>query len=744
MGAVGWIRKDCSDEELLQRMELIRDYIQRNRAEQLEGERQAVAHLRQEHSGESRKVLVVDDEVHNLELLCTILGGEEAGGEWSSEWSQLAALTDGAVRTPQQPEISFEVVTALQGEEAVAAVEQAERAASPFAVALIDMRMPPGIDGLETARQIRQRSPAIEIVLITAYSDYSLQQIQQVLGRNFSFMGKPYNPDSVLQRVVEGCEKWSSGAQIKESHRALLNLAGDMEQEIVRRKQVERQLEQASRTKDEFLSSMSHELRTPLTTMIGYSEVLSEEHEIPLRYREMAESSLLAGKTLLQLVNDILDMSKIRAGKFALNVQPFDLRKVVTDVTDLMRVFDSQKGVVVERVITPELESDLGHCWMGDEMRISQILFNLLSNALKFSEPNGVVTLRLSPPPSTGGRVAPGVRRFQLEVVDHGVGMSEAVQARLFQPFEQADSSTARRFGGTGLGLFICKQLSNMMGGEIEVTSREGEGSTFTLVLPLQQSDIVVEKPVEGAPRRLEVPALQGSVLLAEDTVQLQRLTTMLVEKSGAKVMLASNGLEALELGLQHHFDLVLMDVQMPEMDGIEATRLLRVRGVETPIIALTGNVMPQHREIFESAGGNGLIPKPIQRDQLYQILAHYLQPAEEQMAAPAEPEVVESVEAAESVESAEEDLSDLLSVEDMQVFWDYVDESHAILLQARQQCDREQLRKTAHAIKGMGAPYGKPGMSRAADQLQNLALTGDETVLDEAVERLLSTMTRG
>ncbi|MBT3198022.1 MAG: response regulator, partial [Gammaproteobacteria bacterium] len=435
--------------------------------------------------------------------------------------------------------------------------------------------MPPGIDELETAKQLRQVSPFIEIIILTAYSDYSLENIRQVLGANFTFLGKPYTSDEVFQRVIEGCARWGSSKKMHGAHTALLNLAEDMQQEIVRRKETEKELESANEAKDSFFSSMSHELRTPLTTIIGYNELILEELTLPDKYQNMLENILLAGKTLLQLVNDILDMSKIRVGKFELHDQPFDLYKVVNEISELMQVNALSKGCTLQLEVSEVVQPQLKKQWIGDEMRISQILFNLLSNAIKFSDGNKVV-LRLGISSISSISVS-GFYNFELQVQDFGVGISSEVQARLFTPFEQAASTTSSRFGGTGLGLYIAHQLVEMMGGNVQVESQERVGSTFTVHLPLKSTDLDVEVKSSPSQRgKNSVPQLEGTVLMAEDTIQLQRLQKLLVEKTGVRVETVNNGVEALKLGKSGHYQLILMDMQMPKMDGIEATRRLR------------------------------------------------------------------------------------------------------------------------------------------------------------------------
>jgi CheY-like chemotaxis protein/anti-sigma regulatory factor (Ser/Thr protein kinase) len=258
---------------------------------------------------------------------------------------------------------------------------------------------------------------------------------------------------------------------------------------------------------------------------------------------------------------------------------------------------------------------------LGDLNRIGQILINLLGNALKFTE-QGRVTLRIS----TAQRE--GREWLHLDVEDQGIGIAPEVQQRLFQPFEQADNSISRRFGGTGLGLHISRSLAELMGGRIEVESREGEGACFTLILPLKREPRSAQQPQDAAVATESLPLhFEGKVLMAEDTVELQVLIKRIVAGYGPEVTVASNGREAVELWQQGAFDLVLMDMQMPEVDGVEATRQLRALGCKTPIIALTANVMQKHRELFTAAGGDGFLPKPLEREKLQRVLNRYLQP---------------------------------------------------------------------------------------------------------------------
>ncbi len=366
----------------------------------------------------------------------------------------------------------------------------------------------------------------------------------------------------------------------------------------------------AMQAKDDFLATMSHELRTPLASIIGNSQLLGK-HQLEEEAQELLHTIEVAGRDQLALVNDILDMSKIESGKFTVEDSDYDL---VSLVQDLQRTFSArarEHGLVlqVEQQVTPN------HLLTGDLQRIRQILMNLLGNALKFTE-QGTITLGV-------GKVE---GRLQFVVEDSGIGMSQETVSRLFQRFEQADGSISRRFGGSGLGLYISQNLARLMGGTIEVESEVDKGSRFRLSLPWRESDKALKRE---QPSRRDTGAsqsqLRGSVLIAEDTPMLQILERRILEANGLTVTIAGNGEEAVELARSEPFDLILMDMQMPIMDGIEATRRLREEGNQIPVVALTANVMQKHREAFEAAGCNDFLGKPIDQKLLLETLSPYL-----------------------------------------------------------------------------------------------------------------------
>ena len=370
--------------------------------------------------------------------------------------------------------------------------------------------------------------------------------------------------------------------------------------------------EAANRSKSEFLASMSHEIRTPMNGVIGMIGLLlgtrldDKQHTYAKTARDCAES-------LLSIVNDILDVSKLEAGKIALESVDFRLDALVQSVSSLLMPRAREKGLEFSVEIAPEA----GGNFTGDPTRIRQILLNLAGNAVKFTDKGGVRML-VSAPCQAGGLYV-----LSFEVIDTGIGISEQARSRLFQKFSQADSSITRRFGGSGLGLAICKQLVDLMGGTIGVSSTPGVGSRFRFEIPLQltasgATDIAAS--AASAPRHdLEKPS-HLRVLLAEDNEINQQIAVALLSDAGHQVDVAKNGIEALQAAQRAQYDIVLMDIQMPEMDGVQAATRIRALAPpagEVPIIALTAHAMASARDMCLAAGMDDYISKPFDAAEL-------------------------------------------------------------------------------------------------------------------------------
>ena len=359
----------------------------------------------------------------------------------------------------------------------------------------------------------------------------------------------------------------------------------------------------ASQAKTDFLAAMSHELRTPMNAVLGAAELLGRTD---MNEEQRGHLEILAdgGKILMHVLNDVLDLAKIEAGKLLIDPVTADLHDLVRRCAAVWESRAGDKGLDLELIISPQAPRYV----VIDALRIGQIVFNLVSNSLKFTE-TGRVTLRLDVEEVSAERTL-----LRLQVSDTGIGMSADTLSRLFSAFQQADGSISRRFGGAGLGLSISKKLAEMMGGTISAESAEGEGSTFTLSLPVQ---VATHHEVD-APQPAEMtdelrPGLR--ILVAEDNPSNQRIIDYFLRPIGADVTIVGDGQQALEALSISPFDLVLMDMQMPVMDGLEATRRLRASGgvnARIPVLALTANVMEAQRQACFDAGMTGHIAKPI------------------------------------------------------------------------------------------------------------------------------------
>lgn len=365
----------------------------------------------------------------------------------------------------------------------------------------------------------------------------------------------------------------------------------------------------AEKAKDEFFSKMSHELRTPLNAINGFSSILKRELKEEKQQRYL-QYILDSSKHLIELINDILDLSKLNSGNFKLDIHKVDLYH---DMESLLHRFE---GNLESSKITfhKELESSIEVTLYADWLRISQIITNIISNAIKFTPQNGDIFFRASYENA----------HLKFSIKDSGIGMSPDVLERVFKPFEQADSSTTRRYGGTGLGLSIVSNLVGQMNATMNVTSKEGEGTLFEFSIPLQAQKA---KPKgHRAIERSDSDKLFGHILVAEDNKTNQLLVKLLLEEFGLTCTIAKDGQEALEIYPKENFDAVLMDENMPRMNGIEAFKeIRRLYGDKTPVIALTANVMKGDRERFLEVGMSGFIPKPIDEQELYKTLQSLL-----------------------------------------------------------------------------------------------------------------------
>jgi PAS domain S-box-containing protein len=485
--------------------------------------------------------------------------------------------------------------------------------------------------------------------------------------------------------------------------------------------------EAASRTKSAFVANMSHEIRTPLNAILGLTHLAQREASEPAQRKRLGKVSN-AAQHLLGILNDILDFSKIEAGKLVLessNLAPAD---ILANTRNLIIERAEAKGLPIDIEIDPHLPAVV----RGDTMRLQQILLNFLSNAVKFTA-QGRITLaaRLLQRSGTG-------LYMHCEVRDTGIGIPPEIQARLFSPFEQADSSTTRRFGGTGLGLAISLRLAEAMGGAIGVSSKPGQGSTFWFTARLEEASTnplpILPRPIQH--HEYQVAALHAGahILLAEDNPTNEEVATELLECAGMQVTVARDGAQALTLASRQHFDLVLMDMQMPVMDGLEATR--RIRALpgwsDIPILAMTANAFGDDRSACISAGMNDHVPKPVNPEVLFTALLHWLSADSSAPQPPGIPKhITQSQPGMASVDlSTIPGLNLELGLKSVRGRMDSYQrlltnfanshlEDFQHITSKLAANDQNEARRLAHSIKGAAATLGAVAIQRAASALE-------------------------
>ena len=503
--------------------------------------------------------------------------------------------------------------------------------------------------------------------------------------------------------------------------------------------------ESANQAKSRFLAGMSHEIRTPMTAILGYADLLMDPKINASAQNNYAAVIRRNGEHLLTLINDILDLSKIEAGKLAIEMRRCSVVSLLADVASVARPRAEQHGIT----LAVEYAGAMPETILTDGNRLRQAVINLAGNAVKFTE-RGSVRIVTSFLPAW----REGCPAVQIQVIDTGIGIRADVLPRLFQPFSQGDDGVSRKFGGTGLGLAISRQIAQMLGGELTVASVWGQGSVFTLIVPTGDLEgiAMLAQPAEAIrdvarQASLSPPTtLEGlRVLLAEDGVDNRELIEMVLRKVGAHVVSVENGRLAVEKAEAEPFDVILMDINMPEMDGLEATRQLRSRGYERPILALTANAMAGDSQQCREAGCNEHLTKPIDRGRLIRAIARFVgraTPQEQTSPSPALDILAGDEETTVSRYANDPDMSGIL-----EGFVGRLEGQIDAMHQAFANHRFEELRRQAHKLKGAGGSYGYPSLTDAAKVLEEAARAEDALVAGTAldvVSRLARAIERG
>jgi signal transduction histidine kinase len=474
--------------------------------------------------------------------------------------------------------------------------------------------MMPQMDGLSFCSAVKNNPDTKDILVILLTANMSIETKVEGLNTGADYyLQKPFFPKELFAVVRSLLIKREYQHQLVNKNKELEQIKDQLQESI-------RVADQANEAKSVFLANMSHEIRTPLTAIIGFAEYLqgadSGAEDINQAIASIHNSSI----HLLEIINDILDISKIEANHIELECTDISPVTVVSEVVDIISQRAAHKGLELKTEIRHPLPKHIS----TDPTRLRQILINLCGNAIKFTE-SGSVTIRTS--------YLAKDRSIKYEVIDTGIGLREEEIERIFKPFTQADNSTTRRFGGTGLGLTLSRQLAELLGGTVVCSSsKAGQGSTFTVTISV--GDIATLELIPGtdiktadtAPQSaLAKPALSGTIMLVEDVDLIQQLISLRLSSFGLKPFVADNGETALNLVRQQKFDLILMDLQMPVMDGLTAIREIRKLGYSKPIIALTANNLESERVRCLNAGADDFIAKPINFVLLFELIEHYL-----------------------------------------------------------------------------------------------------------------------
>jgi len=623
----------------------------------------------------------------------------------------------------EEEEEKFNIKLFDNGIELLEYFKESHKKGHRIPLCIIDMRMPV-MDGFTLAQKLRNTDEDVVIIIVTAYSDISIKKLKESLKENIYYVKKPFHKEELCLLADSLIKGWKKNRKLEELNK-------ELEEAIEHANRLASESEIASMAKSKFLANMTHELRTPLNGVIGSIKLLndtalSEEQE---KFLDIAHSS---ANTLLAIVNNILDLSKIEAGKLEIETTNFNLIDIIKEIINIMNIKVQEKNLILNY----HIENNIPLLLKGDSSKLRQILINLIGNAVKFTN-SGEINLNVSREEIYNDNI-----KLRFSIKDTGIGIAQEKSHLLFQSFSQIDSSIGREYGGTGLGLAICKNLVEMMDGEINVITEEGKGSTFwfTAMFELQKTS---EEPGEDIYENFLNENFKESkckILVAEDNKSNQFIMLHMLEKYGYSAHIASNGDEVIKALEEKPYDIILMDIQMPHLNGLDTTKIIRDKekntGKHIPIIAVTAHGMKEDRKKCLEAGMDQYITKPVNPEELNKVIAIILKKQKSidlNMGNEINQDIVFDKTA--FLERIDNDMN-IFNIT-LELFRDETEIKIKELQEAIKEKNHEKIREHSHTIKGLAATISAKKLKKVAYNIEKAAKNNDMNLIKTFINNI-------